>query len=331
MSISDTILGFTVSVFIVYLTSIVYFLVSALLTVLVCVLLGYTIAYFSFAGIMIKYDGDKVNFTLAPIRLFAEVGFIKKDLTVKVKLIAETLVIVGMTFISFICLYLLNTSFDTSLYLKSFCIGEVVILIFNWFAYIKFLKQALGKGEEHKLWEYDFIVSNKLKSGVRPRDIEPLDIEQLNIEMDVKNVTAKRCMLWNYFHYLDAKEYDKLEKYILEFRKIIGNTFNVMACDMPYAYEIIYYYSMIGKDVGLAEHYYDLVSVNLRNDNDLNGFRVNAGYLIGTNKLLASALELINKGLYLEKKQDGFVISVLERELLSELKEYAEEKMNYEI
>jgi hypothetical protein len=230
----------------------------------------------------------------------------------------------GMTICSVAFLYFGNIYFDPKLYVKVMYIALIVILGFNWLIYILFLKQALGKGEAHRLWEYDLVTMNKLKNGISPRDIEPIDMN-----VNLKDAFSKKCMLLNYYHYLDSKEYEKLDEYIPLFKNIIGDIDNVLASDMPYAYEIIYYYSIINQDIGMAEHYHDLIAVSIKNDNDLNGLRVRAGYLLGTNKPVESALELINIGLYSKNDNDNMIMLRMEKEMLSELKECAEERKNY--
>lgn len=285
--------------------------------------LKYRITSFSFAGFMIKNDGHKISITTVPIRFIAVVTLFKMDLTSRIRVIFETTVTVLMSITTAIGFFIIYRLFDWSnIYVKITGVQLIINMLVYALFYYATIKPAFAKGEKRYIWEQEMCAKNKLMSGVRAKDIPVI-----NVDINNKNILAQRCNLYNYFHYLDDKQYEFLEPYILRFREIIGDVNNISSYNIPLAYEIIYFYSIIKPDYAIARHYKELLGEHLDNDMDLNGRRVFAAYLIGTDQLKSLAVGVINQGLQTSDTGNDFVMRGMEIELLNELKERLEKEI----
>lgn len=305
----------TVALFI--LEFIGYMLVLAIADIFIGISMGYTFTSFSFAGFMIRNDNKRLSVTTTPMRFIAETLLYRKEMTGKIKILNMTIQCIVMTLLSgitayaFVCFGVVDNP-----YTKFMNINLGIIWIIHILVYISYLKKAFSKGHEHYLWEQEIITFNKIKNDVRPGDIPLIDVE-----LSEKSPLAKKCILLNYYRLLDGEEYDLLPPYIETFENIIGNVNNIIASDVPYAYEIVYYYSVINENLVKAEHYAGLLGNLLINDMDMNGRRVYAAYLLGTNKSKESVMTVIKQGLTDDNRTSGQVIKRMEAELLTKLKE----------
>ncbi len=300
----------------IMLGCILYMLMLALVSMLTGVCLGYRITSFSFAGIMILNDNNKISVTLAPWRLIAQASLFRKEISGRIKIMKDMSDLIIMTILSGIALSIWYRLSVENIYLQYIDKILIVILFIHLFSMIGMIKKAFSKGHDHYIWEQEIKISNQLKNGVRPNRIALTDVD-----MDSKDYIEKRCILYNYYTLLDSKRYDELLPYIEKFEQYIGTVNNIIAQNMPYAYEIVYYYSIINYNLERAEHYAILLGELLRNDTDLNGRRVYAGYLIGTNKPKEAVLRVLEQCKSDEHRNNCQIITGMEYELISQLKE----------
>lgn len=293
-----------------------YMLILALVEILVGLCLGYKFVSFSFAGLMIKNDNNKISFEIVPIRFLAMTILIRKEVNGKTKLIKGTSEFLIMTVLTILSLYIWHVISLDNIYLRYIDKTLILCLVFHGILFMDTVKKFFSKGHEHYIWEQEIKISNQLKNGIRPNQINLIDVN-----MDSNDFTEKKCILYNYFILLDNKKYDELLPYIEKFEQYIGTRNNIIASDFPYAFEIIYYYSMVNNDIKKAEHYVTLLGDVLKNDMDLNGRRVYAGYLIGTGKPKELIMKVFEQCKSYNLNDSSKIIATMEYDLISQLKE----------
>ncbi|MBQ3666255.1 MAG: hypothetical protein II919_09160 [Lachnospiraceae bacterium] len=318
---TNTFIMLLVSVFILMAVYVVYMLIMSLWTIVVGLCLGFQFLQFTFIGMSIKNDAGKLSFLVAPARLTAETLIVKNDENgrdiIRLNVIETVLTIIT----SILTAFIMYKKYGMNNYIKSMFVCLFLVIVLNVYVVYTMLKEAFGTGVHHDLWEHTMIVKNRLVAGMRPADCEPMQMDD-----SITTPTADRCRLYNYYYYLDTKQYDELQAYITRFINIIGDINNVAPSSVPYAYEIVYYYSVIQPNLTMAEHYYALVSAWLEKDMDLNGRRVYAAYLYGTNKPLSSVKSTISQGIQRAGEDLGrpSVMRSFELQLLNELREKAD-------
>ncbi len=300
----------------IMLGCIIYLFILALVSMLTGVCMGYRITSFSFAGIMIINNNKKISVTMAPWRLIAQAELFRKEMSGRLKFIKETLDFILMTVFTGTALTIWYRLLVENIYLQYIDKILIVIWFIHLFSMLGMIKKAFSKGHDHYIWEQEIKISNQLKNGVRPGQIALTDVD-----MNSKDFIERRCILYNYYTLLDSKKYDELPLYIERFEHYIGTQFNIASQNVPYAYEIVYYYSIINYNLERAEHYVALLGELLKNDMDLNGRRVYAGYLLGTNKPKESVMRVLEQCKADEHRFNSQVISGMEYELISQLKE----------
>lgn len=179
----------------------------------------------------------------------------------------------------------------------------------------KMIFSIIKKDEFSKKFYRNFLISNKIMSGKRPRDINS------NMETDFKVVESLdlNLILLEYFRYLDKNDKENINKYIT---KIEENLHLAQTYHLPsYCYELIYNYSLSGnKDkVDYYIEKLDKLNYSLSKDEDINGKRVYAYYNYYTLKEKDAAFKIAEEGL---KAYDNYPIegqAKMEKDLIENL------------
>ncbi|MBQ7265269.1 MAG: hypothetical protein IJS61_04135 [Firmicutes bacterium] len=228
-----------------------------------------------------------------------------------------------LPFVVFLAILLLTFNFS-SVFVKVMLIEAIVISLL----FLCFILNMVIKGKDNapmaeylnKTAEY----RSKLKSGIRPRDLE-----LIGEEPEVKRYAVAKELtpiLIRYWHYLDKGEYDKLTPYINIFNQSIPNFNNSDFNGV--LFELIFYRSFIERDTPAAQNIVAMLEGELENNKDSNGRRVYAYFLYYTNKGRDRALQVANEGLeYIEDYRHLHGATAdMEGELLSKLIKTIEEE-----
>ena len=111
----------------IMLGCILYMLMLALVSMLTGVCLGYRITSFSFAGIMILNDNNKISVTLAPWRLIAQASLFRKEISGRIKIMKDMSDLIIMTILSGIALIIWYRLSVENIYLQY--IDKILIVI----------------------------------------------------------------------------------------------------------------------------------------------------------------------------------------------------------
>lgn len=182
----------------------------------------------------------------------------------------------------------------------------------------KMIFSIIKKDEFSKKFYRNFLLSNKIMSGTRPRDINS------NMETDFTVVESLdlNLVLLEYFRYLDRNDKENINKYI---EKIEENYHLAQTYHLPsYYYELIYYYSL-NENNDKVDYYLeklDELNYSLSKDEDINGKRVYAYYNYFILKDKSAAFKIGKEGL---KAYHNYPIegqAKMEKELIENLLNY---------
>lgn len=155
------------------------------------------------------------------------------------------------------------------------------------------------------------ILSKKLMTGVRPRD---LNLKEPKLPLEDHHETGN--VLYLYFMALDRGDEESARKYILIIEE---NLSKVPPYALPaYYYEIIFF-SLITGDMEKAVRYHDKAGKILLRDRDINGMRIKAYYAYYVEKDKAKAQHLAEEGISVMGKYPFRGQAIFEEDQLKKL------------
>ena len=277
---------------------------------------GYKIVQFTYLGFGVKRnDNGRFEKVKVPFSLMAVAENVRKNIT-------KEIVLKYKRNVQFMLTLTLGTIASVLWYYKPIgksylMITEVsiaVVFILYLYDYISIMRVANSTTIDGRLWEQELITKNELRNGIRPKDFTYIEVPEKDM-----SIRANNCRLLNYYHLLDKGDVYELSKYIDVFKQIVGDEKNVGVHNIGFVYEIIYYYSIINPNSEQREYYYNLLEATLKNDMDINGRRVYAGYLIGNEYPDELTSAIISQGLSDECRNNESIPVDMEVDLLQSL------------
>jgi len=155
------------------------------------------------------------------------------------------------------------------------------------------------------------LLTKKLSSGIRPRDLDLLkDFENIG---DMHDLTKA---FYLYFQEMDKGNRDSAEEYLLDVEK---NLHKVPPYSLPAYYYELLFFELLSGNLEKAKVYHEKAGKILMKDQDINGLRVKAYYAFFMEKDAEKAKALAQKGLVMRDHYPFKGQAVYEAELLNEL------------
>ncbi|MDE6568842.1 MAG: hypothetical protein K2K70_14095 [Lachnospiraceae bacterium] len=279
-------------------------------------LLGYQFGSFDFWGLRVLRENGKLKFRFTNFSIYATCNMKAVNRSFRKTAIWEILVwIMGVAVLIPFWEIAKNPVTVEEFVLFGVPFGMGTLYLYQLIRLAHNMVQMFGKGEKSVLWREHQEALNQLDEGVRPMDLQ-LQYEK-RTPITRSDVNYMQFELLKYYSALDAKKYDKLEKYIEEFWQFIPEVWSVMYT--PYYYENLFYLCYIVGDVQWAESIMNTIRDVLIADKDVNGRRVYAYYLYYTGKDKRAALQIAREGLQVADAFDCKGLARMEKELLQEL------------
>ena len=293
-----------------------FMLVASILEAIYGLILGYEIVSFKFLFIVIDKSNGKYHLKTRPFEYLTSVSVIKEQkrkydnfLFNLFEVITEVLITVVLS----ILLYKGILPRIFSIYVL--VAGYGILTLFTIKAMYKVIIRNFGSGEDALIYENLERIKNLLIEGHRPRD---LTFTKLNVsDKNKKSLEYKRYRLFNYFHALDNNYENEIEQIICEFEEYAKS--GLTDFNVPFIYELIYYYSYIKLDLEKAFNYYNKVSHILEKDIDVFGKRIYAYFLYYVKKDKERAYFNAKEGLKVIDKYDYKGIGIMNGYLLFSL------------
>ncbi|MGL5150715.1 MAG: hypothetical protein ACRC7N_09125 [Clostridium sp.] len=176
------------------------------------------------------------------------------------------------------------------------------------------LYKILFKDNFAKEWAEFLKVTQKIKEGIRPCDIEE--------SLDYENVEDRRIklalVLYSHLRALDKGYFKEVENHI----KFLEENMDKLPLNKDvFLSELIYYYSVIDRDLEKAENYFSLCRNRLEKDMDINGRRSMAVYYYYVKGEKEKAKECCEDGLRVLSQFQFKGQALLEKDIIEKILE----------
>lgn len=289
-------------------------------------MLGYKYASISFFVFMLSRQNGKMKLKSGFLSIVPTVTLEMKSTKYWRKLTLEIFTLLTIILVAFLMYFVIAPCFG------EFGLGMwriatyllCILIVINFIALIDMITKMYGNGHKSIIWREKDRVKNLVQEGVRPKSIS-FKAQELGIRHFSTIVTNWDYDLMYYYNALDSEDYDRMHALMEKMLSSLPNQWSDW--QVPYFYEIIYYFAAVKKDIAKAERYASLIYNIMSADEDVNGKRVYAAYLYYTNKDKKLALKVAKEGMNVAGTFSMPGIAVMEKDLLNKIIEEIQEDL----
>lgn len=306
-------------------TWVVFSVITSIFIFVFGLILGYHFRRFTFWGLMVANENGKLkvcatNFSLTPnVDMDSNAaGYLKSIIYEVLQLVCEGAVV--------FCLWYFKPDITNKITNMTYIIMIALLCIlylFHLYILVKMAVQMYGKGEKSVFWREQQMALEQLTQGIHPKNLT-LAYREPDGNYFGKDILHHQYHFFQYYKALETGDMDEIKRFIPRMENQITDFWN--RSQIPFLYEIIYYYCAINKDIVKAEYYMNLVEEVLKRDKDINGRRVYAAYLFYSGKDRSYAMEVAIEGKKVCDKFPHKGQAYMERDIIEKMIDEMKEK-----